>query len=184
MKGQREKQRAKRAGRNTYFLRRHADLTVQGLAAGVGLSINHVRKIEAGESNMTARTAGKICDFFDIEIAVLYGSTLPKVRKIEEMPAVKRFYETNKENYQFFRSLKDKNSVAHFLKEVLLKKNYFRKAKREVADVVNESNSEEYRKNFNSKEISRELIRLVERGFLARQDKTGKGKRYLYYEPE
>src|SRR3546814_17970240 len=69
MKGQREKQPTRRVAKNVHYLRLHVDLTVQGLAAGVDLSVNHVRLIEAGKSNITARTAGKICEFFNIEIA-------------------------------------------------------------------------------------------------------------------
>ncbi|QEC51505.1 hypothetical protein EDD80_1027 [Anseongella ginsenosidimutans] len=144
---------------------------------------NHVRRIEAGKSNITSRTAGKIAGFFNVEIAVLYASGFPKVRKIEEIPAVSRFYKDNENNPQFFISGKDESSIAYFVREILLKKKKYFLKEREVADVVNESKRKEYGKSFKSKAISQELIRLVGKGLLARKDKTGNGKRFLYYQP-
>src|SRR3546814_9844803 len=135
MKGQREKQPTRRVAKNVHYLRLHVDLTVQGLAAGVDLSVNHVRLIEAGKSNITARTAGKICDFFNIDIAVLYGVAFPEKRPIEKMPAVKRFYRENKRNPQFFISAKAQNSVASFVREVLLKNTKYLRKKREVSEI-------------------------------------------------
>src|SRR3546814_7599198 len=95
------------------------------------------------------------------------------------MPAVKRFYRENKRNPQFFISAKAQNSVAYFVREVLLKKKKYLRKKREVSDVVAESQRKEYTIDFKSKAISQELIRLVEKGLLAREDLTGEGKRFL-----
>lgn len=182
MTGQREKERAELLGKNVQSVRTQFDLTVQGLAAGIDISVNHLRLIESGKSNITVRTAGRIADFFDLDISHLFAPKLPKLKKAENIPALKKFYVENANNSQFFISRKGENSVAHFLRNELLPRQYFRK-EREVGEVVKEC-LVRYHKRFNSKEISRELSRLAEKGILSRKDKTGTGHKFVYREPE
>src|SRR3546814_15222724 len=118
MKGQREKQPTRRVAKNVHYLRLHVDLTVQGLAAGVDLSVNHVRLIEAGKSTITARKAGKICDFFNIDRAVLYGVAFPEKRPIEKMPAVKRFSRETNRHPPSFISDNAQTNLAYYVREV------------------------------------------------------------------
>lgn len=136
--------------------------------------------IEKGTANITSKMAGRITDFFEIDIKRLYSASPVKIKKAILIPTIKRFYEENERNPQFFIKRKGENSVSHFLKQTLIPYGYFNK-NREVNEVRDFAKSQ-FKRDFTSKELSRELNRMVESGKLIRSDKTGNKSIYLFQE--
>src|SRR3546814_19550185 len=127
-----KKQRAVIFGRNASFLRREAGLTIAGAAAAFRLSDNHLRLIEKGETNIRAKNAKVIADFFNTDTETLYSAAFPPVKDIEEMSAVKKFRKANKAKVQFFTISKKQNSVADFRREhFLTEQKYFPEDKKD-----------------------------------------------------
>lgn len=180
---QQDPEQAKIIARNVHHIRIWLDLTPKGFSAAVDISVNHLRLIERGESNITSRTAGKIADFAGIEVKHLFSLTLPKLKKPENIPTVKKFYEDNRENYKYFISRKGENSVANFIRTVLIPDGYFKKQRKIVGIIVRDCRVE-YKKRFTSKELSRQLGRLADKGALSKKDPTGTGKKFAYGNPD
>lgn len=165
-------------GSNVKNLRLQAGLTLEGFAAAISISISYVRMIENGKANITSKLAQRITDFFEIEVQRLYANKPYTLKKLENIPSVKKFYEENERNPQFFLTRKGENSVAHFLRTELIPGIYLND-EREVAEIQNYCLTKHQRK-FESKELSRQLGRLADEGLLSRKDKFGNGTVYLY----
>lgn len=163
---------------NVKNLRVQAGLTLEGFAAAISISISYVRMIENGKANITSKLAQRITDFFEIEVQKLYTNKHYSLKKPENIPSIKRFYDENVRNPQFFLNRKGENSVAHFLRTELISGGYL-DDEREVGE-IREHCLTKYQRKFDSKEMSRQLGRLVDEGLLSRTDKFGNGTVYLY----
>lgn len=171
--------RAKTLGSQIESLLEQSGISIIGLASAINMSVNHLRTIKQGKaSSISTKTAGKIADFFGIEIGDLFFSQPIILRNLEEISTIQAFYEENEKNPKFFEARKRENSVAYFLKNDLVPSGYFSEP-REVYQ-VKEYAKEEFNKDFDSKEISRQLNRMVESGELEKQDKTGNKSIYVY----
>ena len=173
-----EKERSAIVGRQLGSLLQQAGITIVGLAHAIDMSVNHLRTIKAGKASISSRTAGKIADFFNIEVSQLFSAKSIKIKNIRSIPTVKRFYEENVGNLQFFIRQRKENSLMHFLRTELLKSKYLE----EEHDVreIREHCKDNYKRNFTSKALSAQLVRLAEEGVLVRRDKFGNGSVYLY----
>ncbi len=171
--------RAKTIGSQIESLLKQSGISIIGLASAISMSVNHVRTIKQGKaSSISTKTAGKIADFFGIEIGDLFSSEPIKLNNLEELATLQAFYKENENNPKFFEARKGENSIAYFLKNTLVPSGYFRE-QREVYQ-VREYAKKEFNKDFDSKEISRQLNRMVESGELEKEDKTGNKSIYVY----
>jgi len=165
---------------NVRFLREAANLTLEGFISAIGISLTYLRKIEKGEANITTELADKIADFFEIKTESILSAKGIKLKPLEEILPLQKFYKENKNNSKFFIDRKGENSVAHFLKNTLLPTGYFLKGY-EVSEIQTYIRNN-YNKDFSSKELSRELNRLVEKKKLFRKDLFGNQSIFSYSE--
>jgi plasmid maintenance system antidote protein VapI len=165
-------------GRQVTSLLDQTGIRVEGLAFAIKMSINHLRTVKAGKASISTRTAGKIADFFEIKVNMLISEKSIKLRKPDKIETIKQFYEENKNNPKFFIDRQRENSVAHFLRTGLIPGGYLND-EREVSEMRVYCLTK-YQRKFESKELSRQLGRLVDEGLLSRRDKFGNGTVYLY----
>lgn len=153
-------------------------LTVIGLSNAINMSPNHLRAIKNGKASISSRTAGKIADFFMIGVDLLFSTKLIKLKRTELIIPLITFYKENEANQEFFIQRKAQNSIGFFLNNTILPSDYL-EVERSVREIKNHILSS-YRKDFSSKEISRQLTRLVESGKLQKQSKFGNNSIFLY----
>lgn len=170
--------RAEMVGKQLTSLLAQTGISIVGLAHAIDMSPNHLRTVKNGRASISSKTAGKIADFFEIEIGILFSSKTFKLKKIENIETIRCFYSENEHNSQFFLYGKVKNSVAYFLREVLLPFGFFSE-NREVNEIQAFAKSK-FKKDFSSKELSRQLNRLAVAGLLSKTDKTGNRSIFLY----
>lgn len=173
-----DKERSAIVGKQLRSLLQQAGITIVGLADAIDMSVNHLRTIRADKASISSRTAGKIVDFFNIEVSQLFSAKPIKIKNIRSIPTIKRFYEENVGNSQFFIRQRKENSLMHFLRTELLKSKYFEE-EHDVGEIRKHC-KEKYQRNFTSKALSAQLVRLAEEGALVRRDKFGNGSVYLY----
>lgn len=173
-----DQERALAVGRQLRSLLQQAGITIVGLAYAIDMSVNHLRTIRTGKASISSRTAGKIADFFYIEVSQLFSVKPIKIKNIKSIPTIKQFYEENVGNPQFFTNQIKDNSLMHFLRTELLKSKYFEE-EHDVGEIRKHC-KEKYQRNFSSKALSAQLVRLAEEGALVRRDKFGNGSVYLY----
>jgi hypothetical protein len=142
------------------------------------MSPNHLRAIRKGKASISSKTAGKIADFFMIGVDALFSAKEIKLKRIELILPLATFYKENEANQEFFIHRKAQNSIAFFLKNKILPSDYLKK-ERSVSEIQNHILSD-YSKEFSSKEISRQLTRLVESGKLQKKSKFGNKSVFLY----
>lgn len=153
-------------------------LTIIGLSNAINMSPNHLRAIKKGKASISSKTAGKIADFFVIGVDSLFSTKEIKLKKRELIHPLTTFYKENEANQEFFIHRKTQNSIAFFLNNRILPSDYLR-AERSVSEIQNHILSS-YGKEFSSKEISRQLTRLVESGKLQKKSKFGNSSVFLY----
>jgi transcriptional regulator with XRE-family HTH domain len=163
---------------NVIFLRTIADLTLQGFISAIGISMTYLRKIEKGEANITSKLADKIANLFEINTDCIYSEKTIKLKAIDQIAPLKRFYEENKNNAKYFISRKSEDSVAYFLKSILIPTGYFAKGY-EVSEIQYYI-KKTYNKDFSSKDLSRELNRLVKKNILFKKDVFGNQSIYSF----
>ncbi|KIO77514.1 hypothetical protein TH53_08710 [Pedobacter lusitanus] len=174
-----EQLRAELVGRQITSLLSQTGISIAGLASATDLSVNHLRTIKNGKASISSKTAGKIADFFELELSVIFSPKLIKLKKWEHIETIRKFYSDNVNNTQFFIARQAEKSVAYFLKTELIPSSFFEE-KREVND-VQDYIKKEYKRGFTSKELSRQLNRLADSGVLSKEDKTGNKSIYLYH---
>ncbi|MET4140949.1 helix-turn-helix transcriptional regulator [Pedobacter sp. UYP1] len=173
-----EYQRAELIGNQLTSLLDQTGINVTGLAIATDISVNHLRTIKNGKASISSKTAGKIADFFGVEIDVIFSAKLFKLKKWETIETIKNFYKENVNNPQFFVSRQGEESIAYFIKKELIPKMFF--AEQREVNYVRKYIKKEYKRDFSSKEISRQLNRLTDSGVLSKEDKTGNKSIYLY----
>lgn len=176
--GQKDLIRAQTVGRQLTALLVQSEISIVGLAHAIEMSVNHLRTIKNGKASISIKTAGKIADFFDLEIGALFSSKPLTLKKLQDIANVKDFYASNVNNSQFFLHRREENSVAVFLKKILLSSEFLNE-EREVNEIQSFIKNG-FHKDFTSKELSRQLNRLVNAGMLTKRDKTGRKSIYLY----
>ncbi|NRF41127.1 helix-turn-helix domain-containing protein [Pedobacter foliorum] len=170
--------RAEIVGKQITSLLAQSGISIVGLAQAIEMSVNHLRTIKNGKASISSKTAGKIADFFEVELGDLFSSKILKLKKWKDIKTIRAFYNANEHNPQFFLHRRGENSVAFFLNKSILPSGFLFNEKE-----VNEIKSfikNEFNKDFTSKELSRQLNRLVDSGILTRQDKTGRKSIFLY----
>jgi transcriptional regulator with XRE-family HTH domain len=175
---QNDQARAEIVGCQIKSLLSQSGLSIVGLAHAIEMSVNHLRTAKNGKASISGKTAGKIADFFGIEIGVLFSARDFRLKKLENIENLQRFYIDNENNPQFFVRRKGENSVAHFLKEILLPSGFF--SERREVNEIQSFIKKHYKRDFTSKELSRQLTRLFDAGMLIREDKTGNRSIFLY----
>lgn len=173
-----EYQRAELVGNQLTSLLDQTGINVTGLAIATDISVNHLRTIKNGKASISSKTAGKIADFFGVEIDVIFSAKLFKLKKWETIETIKNFYEENVNNPQFFVARQGEESIAYFIKKELIPTMFF--AEQREVNYVRKYIKKEYKRDFSSKEISRQLNRLTDSGVLSKEDKTGNKSIYLY----
>ncbi len=174
-----ENERSIIVGKHLESLLQQSGITIVGLAVGIGMSVNHLRTVKAGKASISSRTAGKISDFFEIEVSQLFSPKPITLKKVENIPTIKQFYVDNSANLEFFINLKKtENSLMYFLRNTLLKSQFLAE-ERDVKEILMECELE-YQRSFTSKALSAQLIRLAKEGALTSRDKFGNGSVYLY----
>lgn len=169
---------------NVSDLMKQADLTNNGLAEGADLTPHTIVKILNAETNISPKTAKKLSVFFCITVSQLFSNKRIKLKKLSDITPLKEFYSNNQSNPTYFRSRAKENVVAHFLKNVFINDPFLNEGRRvkEIAKYIKES--PQYKKNFSSKTIAKELDRMYESGLVRKEDKTGKGSVYYYSLPK
>lgn len=163
---------------NLAFLMKHYGLTVYGIEAGTGIEVHTINRILSKRTNISTGSAKKLADFFGITVDVLFSSKPIKVKKIDNTPSIKRFYEENPLNNKYFQSRQKENVVARFLRTVLVNDPYLNEGRR--AGNISSHIKNLYKKDFNRETVNKELARMYQEGILQREDKTGKGSVYYY----
>jgi transcriptional regulator with XRE-family HTH domain len=157
-----------------------SDLTINGLAEGTNLSSMTIRKILLQQTKPSVQTLEKITAFFEITISQLFSEKLIKIKRIEDIEALKDFYEDNKSNPEYFNSRSKEGIATYFLRNVLIKDQYFSEPRRAKEIHLFIKENPKYSKNLNPKVIAKILERMYNEGILKRMDKTGK-KSVFYY---
>lgn len=175
---QKENIRSLIIGKNLDSLLLQSGITITGLAYAIDMSVNHLRTIRLGKASISSRTAGKISDFFEIDVSLLFSSKLIKLKNIKGIGTLSRFYEDNSKNKEFFIDSKEENSLTYFLRKELLKSDFLN-IKRDVKE-IKEYCFKQYQRNYTSKALSAQLLRLSEEGDLERSKKFANSSVYLY----
>ena len=165
-------------GKNLDSLLRQSGITITGLAYAIEMSVNHLRTIKLGKASISSRTAGKISDFYEIDVSLLFSSKPIKLRNIKNISTINRFYEDNSKNIEFFINSKEENSLMYFLRTELLKSDFLI-SERDVKEIKNYC-LKQFQCNYTSKALSAQLLRLSEEGCLLRSKKFSNSSVYLY----
>lgn len=168
-------------GKNLNSLLQQTEITITGLANAINMSVNHLRTVMSGKATISLRTAGKITDFFEIEVSQLFSIKPIKLKNAKSISTIKKFYEENEGNQEFFISSKKKNSLMYFLRNVLLPSEFLL-VEHDVNGIKIHC-SDVYQRLFSSKELSAQLLRLYNEGLLLRHDKFGNGSVFMYRLP-
>lgn len=164
--------------KNVKSLLTQSRITISGLAEGTSVSINHLRTIIKGEASITGRTAGKIAYFFEIEVGQLFSSAPIQLKDIELIDTIRKFYEGNSNNPQYFEDRKTEKSVSHYIENQVVPSGFLAE-ERSVYEVVKKVNSDSDLES-TSKEVSRILTRLTAKGILEKEMIVGNKKRFKY----
>lgn len=135
--------------------------------------------IERGATNISAKLAKTIANFFGIEVAQLYTDKAITLKSPLRTPSIAKFYEENEKNAKFFIHRRSEYSVASFVRNVLLSDQYISNEGHTVGEIA-EYSLIKYKRNLDSQELSRELRRLYLKGLLQREDKFGNGSVFNY----
>lgn len=173
-----DQETAEIVAKNLRVLMQNYDLTPHGVESGAGVEVHTVMKILNCKTNMAMRTAKKLSVFFGITIDVLLSSKAIKLKKVENTPTIKKFYEENRLNKKYFESRKKENVVADFLRNILLSDPEFKDYIR--AGALTTHINKTYNKSFKAKTVAKELSRLFEEGLVERRDNTGEGAVFYY----
>lgn len=165
-------------GQNFKSLRLQAGLTKDGVAIALNISISYILMIERGDANISPQLAKKICDYFEIEIAQLYSSKNIKLKTIDKLYSIAKFYKENINNAKFFLNRRKEYSTAAFIREALIPENILDNyiTVGEIAAISNK----DFNRKLKSEELSRELRRAFKKGVLERNDKFGNKSVYEY----
>lgn len=169
---------ARIAAKNLTTLMDKYNLTTYGTAAGAEVEVHTINRILSMTTNISTRVAKKLSKFFGIGINHFFSLELPKLKKIEQVPTLKDFYEANTLNHKYFQDRSKENQVAHFLRTEFIHNKFLETGQR--ASAVTKYINQNYSKNFNKKTVAKELFRLYEAGDLLRDDPSGKGAVYYY----
>lgn len=156
-------------------------LTVEGFASAISISVSYVRRIQNGKANITTGLGERITNFLQLDSDDLYKIKSPDLKQFDSIAPLKEFYISNERNPQFFINRQKENNLAHFLRTELLNDN-FMNDEHDVGQIQIRC-LEEHSRKFDSKELSRELGRLVDKGLLVKRDKFGNGTVFLYKIP-
>lgn len=165
-------------GKNLTSLLLQSGITITGLAYAIEMSVNHLRTIRLGKASISSRTADKISTFFEIEVSLLFSTKSIKLKNINNIETVNNFYRDNSKNAEFFSNNKEENSLMYFLRKELLKSNFL-EIERDVKDIKQHCINQ-YERNYSSKSLSAQLLRLSEEGYLERSKKFANRSVYLY----
>jgi len=165
-------------GKNLHSLLLQSGITIIGLAYAIDMSVNHLRTIRLGKASISSRTADKISKFFGIEVSLLFSSKPIKLKNIRSIETVNTFHRDNSKNLEFFANKKEENSLMYFLRKELLKSNFL-EIERDVKEIKQHC-LEKYNRNYNSKALSAQLLRLFDEGYLKRSKKFANSSVYLY----
>eukprot|EP00388_Colpodella_angusta_P015269 GDKJ01037865.1.p1 GENE.GDKJ01037865.1~~GDKJ01037865.1.p1 ORF type:complete len:182 (-),score=8.75 GDKJ01037865.1:622-1167(-) len=165
-------------GKNLNSLLLQTGITITGLAYAIDMSVNHLRTIRLGKASISSRTAGKISDFFEIDVSLLFSSKPIKLKNFKSIDTVSRFYEDNSKNKEFFVNSKEENSLMFFLRKELLKSDFL-KVERDVKEIKDYC-IKQYQRNYTSKALSAQLLRLSDEGYLEKSKKFENNSVYLF----
>lgn len=165
-------------GKNLDSLLQQSGITITGLAYAIDMSVNHLRTIRLGKASISSRTAGKISDFFEIDVSLLFSSKPIKLKNIKGINTIGRFYEDNSKNVEFFINSKEETSLMYFLRTELLKSDFL-KVEHDVKEIKNYC-SKQFQRSYTSKALSAQLLRLSQEGHLERSRKFANSSVYLY----
>jgi len=165
-------------GKNLNSLLLQSGITITGLAYAIEMSVNHLRTIRLGKASISSRTADKISKFFEIEVSLLFSAKPIKLKNIKSIETLINFYKDNSKNIEFFTNKKEENSLMHFLRKELLKSDFLKTARdvKEIKDFC----SNQHQRDYTSKALSAQLLRLFEEGYLERRKKFTNSSVYLY----
>ena len=163
---------------NLKTLMTHYNLTVYGVEIGTGLEVHTINKILKKRTNLSTTSAKKIAAFFDITVDVLFSGKPLKLRKIENTPTIKKFYEDYPLNNKYYITRHKENAVGQFLRKVMIGDPNFEKGQRagKIADYI----EQKYAKGFKTETVRKELERMYAEGFLEREDRSGAGAVFFY----
>jgi len=166
-------------GRNVTHLRNQAGLTVEGITFAFSISISYALMIQRGAANISSKLAKNIATFFGIEVAQLYSAKSISLKSPQSIITISNFYEENQENAKFFIHRRSEYSVASFVRNILLIDSYT--SEKHTIGEIRIYSKDNYRRDLDSQELSREVRRLYLKGILKREAKFKNGSVYLYW---
>jgi len=133
--------------------------------------------LEKGGANISPKIARKIALFFGIKIDALYSEE--KIELNKDIRTIKSFYKKNKDNPRLFIQRRSEYKVAAFLKTVLAQ-DPFLLTKRNLKE-IRQHCSNQYKKEFDVYELSREIRRMCLKNIINRESKGEARLGYLYW---
>lgn len=157
---------------NLRSLRKQALLTINGIDAYTSQSSDHIRQLENKGNKVTpnVNTLLPYSELYDVTVnALLTKPDLKLGTNLEELEAFRRKYKDFKDYFM------DTLSTPDFIRLKILPLPEMKTGMKvsEIIDLFPDDNIE-------SKPLSRELGRMVEKGKLVKEDASGKGAVYLY----
>lgn len=179
-----ENQQSINVGKNLTSLLEQTGITVTGFSFGAKISLNHCRLIKNGKASISSKTAGKIADFFEIEVGLLFLSRNIKLKDPIKIPSILAFYKENIENDKFFSEKAKDGKVAIILKDKLINEEIMGNWVRTYQIIEYVRNSKKYKKYrnlFNIRNVSKALGRIYDSSeLLDRKDMRNNGKVFQY----
>lgn len=157
---------------NLKSLRKQARLTINGIDAYTNQSSDHIRQLENKGNQVTpnVNTLLPYSALYDVSVNDLL--TKPNLKLGQNLQALETFRRTYKEFKNYFI---DALSIPDFIRLKVLFLPQMKSGMKvsEIIDLFPDDSIE-------SKPLSRELGRMVEKGILVREDPSGNGAVYLY----
>ncbi|MBD8490154.1 helix-turn-helix transcriptional regulator [Echinicola sp. CAU 1574] len=158
--------------KNLKSLRIEAKLSIYGVEAATGFSSDHIRQLERTDNqvNPNTKTLLAYSNLYNVSIDDLLKKDNIGIGK--DLTVLSQFKNENIMNKEYFHN---KNSLPDFLLSKVLPHPEMKKGLK-ISEII--SIFSDY--DLKSKAVSREMSRLVEKGIVVKEDKTGTGAVFHY----
>ena len=173
--------RAETLSDNLELIMEKADLTIDGLAEFADISRATVNRAILKLSNISPAIVLEIANSFHLKSNELTDKPLTRTRHIPKIQDLLDFKEENIENYNLFISESEKHNAQLFVKNELLKDDFYLEERKMKEITERLKQSENFQKEFTKAALEQSIKRIfAEEDFLKVPKKSKNGKVFYY----
>lgn len=174
-------EKAENVKRNIEHLLDCTDLTWEGLQEGVGLSQSTIRRIKNKLTNLSKSNKNQILEFFGIQDQELDSDNTVILPEIKNTVPYLKFKKDGKANPRYFKSKAKDLKAAKFVRDQILKSNFFNEPRKLSEILYKLKNSKGYKESFSESALSKEIERLFKEDHILEVKDPNENKAYYLY---